>query len=127
MNKETLSETCAELFMTGTQPDMNFVLRIHATSLNHPTAIRITEENDLVRRVEVDLAPGVGNPMDIALNKWKQNHFSDHCPISQQPGTIRYPDSDALEIEFTGDIALTDCQQSDGSRTKAVNYVAASC
>jgi hypothetical protein len=127
MNKETFTDTCAELFMTGAQPDMNFVLRIYATPLNHPIAIRITEENDLVRKVEVVLAPGVGNPMEIALNKWKQNHFSDHCPISRQPGTIRYPDSDVLEIEFTGDIALTACQQSDGSRTKSVRYSDATC
>lgn len=119
--------SCIFLFMTGSQPHMNFLLRINGTALNHPVAFSLSDDGTLVRNVSITLAPGPGDHMDIPLNRFKPNHASSLCPLSQVEGAVLYPDEDVLTVEFTGQVALTACQQFNGNRGKKIRYNKAIC
>lgn len=120
-------DSCISLFMTGSQPNMNFLLRVNGTELNHPLAFSLTDDGTLVRKVSITLAPGPGGHMDIPLNSFKPNHASSLCPLSQVEGAVLYPDEDVLTVEFPGQVALTACQQFNGNRSKKIHYNKAIC
>lgn len=120
-------DSCIALFMTGSQPHMNFLLRVYGTDLNHPVAFSLTDDGTLVRSVSITLAQGPGAHMDIPLNRYKPNHASALCPLSQVEGAVLYPDEDVLTVEFPGQIALAACQQFNGSRSKIFQYNKAIC
>lgn len=120
-------DSCISWFMTGSQPNMHFLLRVNATALNHPLAFSLTDDGILVRNVSVTLAPGPGAHMEIPLNRFKPNHASALCPLSQVEGAVLYPDEDVLTVEFPGRIALAACQQFNGSRSRIFQYNKAIC
>lgn len=120
-------DSCISLFMTGSQPNMHFLLRVNSTDINHPVAFSITDDGILVRNVSVTLATGPGAHMDIPLSSFKPNHASALCPLSQVEGAVLYPDEDVLTVEFPGQVALTACQQFNGNRGKNIQYNKAIC
>lgn len=122
--------------MKGNQPNMQFELWVHSTSINHPIGIEVLESFDnLVRRVQVTLAPGQGTPMKIEFTCSKPYHYSFNCYDSQIPPAghntpmVPYPDSDELIIEYAGSIPLTGCQETQGvgSRRKGIRFNSATC
>ncbi len=130
------ANSCAELGMKGDQPNMQFELLVHSTPINHPIGIEVLETIDnLVRRVQVTLAPGPGKPMKMEFTCSKPYHYSFNCNHSQDPPAgdntplVPYPDSDELIIEYAGSIPLTGCQETQGagSRKKSIRFNSATC